>query len=372
MKRIQFVFFAMLVLAACNNEQKENKTEVKAGIAKKEFGKIGDSTISLYTITNKNGDKISITNYGGIVTEWVSKDKHDSSKNVLVGFDTLTSYLQSPPYFGALIGRYGNRIGNAKFKMGTQEYTLAANDGKNHLHGGVKGFDKVIWKATPLENEQALLLEYFSKDGEEGYPGNLKVAVKYSFSDNNELSIEYNAETDKATPVNLTQHNYYNLSGDFSKTVLNEALQIFADNYTPVDATLIPTGKIEKVAATPFDFLQPHTIGERIDSVKGGYDHNWVLSKTEPMHLAAILIDTTSGKKLTVETMEPGLQFYSGNFLDGKFKSPTGVAYNVHTALCLETQHYPDSPNKPNFPSTILEPGKKYHTITKYTLQVVK
>lgn len=243
---------------------------------------------------------------------------------------------------------------------------------KNALHGGEKGFDKVVWDATPATDSTASLsLHYISKDGEEGYPGNLDVTVKYTLTDNNELQIEYTATTDKATPVNLTNHSYFNLTGDVSNTILNHALMIDAGRYTPVDTTLIPTGELKPVAGTPFDFRQPHKIGERIDQVPGGYDHNFVLNgNAGAVRRVAVLTDSTSGRTLEVSTDQPGLQFYSGNFLDGSLKTSDGKPINKHAALCLETQHFPDSPNQPSFPTTILQPGATYHTVTKYKVSV--
>jgi aldose 1-epimerase len=328
--------------------------------------------VLLYTLVNKNGVEVKITNYGGTVTSWVTPDKNGNKSSVVLGFDSLSGYLAKPPYFGAIIGRYGNRIGNASFTIDTATYTLAANNGKNHLHGGEKGYDKVVWDAMPSsDSASSLTLSYFSKDGEEGYPGNLKITVVYSLSDDNELLIDYRAETDKATPVNLTNHSYFNLTGDVSNTILNHALQVHADKYTPVDAGLIPTGELKDVKGTPFDFLQPHLIGERIAQVEGGYDHNFVLNrKGEELELVATLTDSISGRKLEVFTTEPGLQFYSGNFLDGTIKTSAGKAIQQHAALCLETQHFPDAPNKPAFPNTILKPGEKYHTVTKYKISL--
>ena len=290
----------------------------------------------------------------------------------MIGFDSLGSYLQKPPYFGALIGRYGNRIGNAKFSLDGKTYQLAANNGKNHLHGGIKGFDKVVWDATTFSDSMpSLVLTYVSKDGEEGYPGNLKVTVQYTLTDDDALKIEYTGETDKATPVNLTNHSYFNLTGDVSNTILNHSLMIDADNYTPVDSTSIPTGEIKSVKGTPYDFTKPGKIGARIDSVIRGYDHNFVLNrKDNSLQLAAVLSDSLSGRKLEIYTTEPGVQFYTGNYLDGKFINHDGKPVNYRTALCLETQHFPDSPNKPGFPSTIIRPGERYHTVTVYKVLV--
>ncbi len=346
--------------------------EIKAGIIKAFFGTADGKEVFLFTLTNSEGTQIKISTYGGVVTSWVVPDKDEKRSNIVLGFDSLSGYLARPPYFGALIGRYGNRIAKGKFKIDGVEYSLAANNGPNHLHGGNKGFDKVVWDATTGNDSiPTLLLSYLSKDGEEGYPGNLKVKVQYSLTDKDELKIEYNAETDKATPVNLTNHSYFNLSGDVSNTILNHTLMIEADHYIPVDSTLIPTGEIKSVKGTPFDFTSPKKIGRDIGSVQGGYDNNWVLNKKgSSLQKVAVLSDSVSGRSLEVYTTEPGLQFYTGNFLDGKFINRDGKPINLHSALCLETQHFPDSPNKPDFPSTILKPGDKYHTVTVYKVKL--
>lgn len=367
-QRLMIAIAFAITIAGC----KETKTELKTGITKAAFGTVDGKEVSLYTLTNSKGNQVKITTYGGIVTSWTFPDKVGKKESIIVGFDSLAQYLQKPPYFGALIGRYGNRIANGKFKIDTTTYTLATNDGKNHLHGGNKGFDKVVWDAVTVNDTTAtLLLSYVSKDGEEGYPGNLKVNVRYTFTNEDELEIEYNAETDKTTVLNLTQHNYYNLSGDVNNTILNHSLFIDADNYTPVDSTLIPTGEIKTVKASAFDFTKAEKIGARIDSVKGGYDHNWVLNKKDTsLTMVATLSDATSGRKMDVYTTEPGLQFYSGNFLDGKFINHDGKAVKLRTALCLETQHFPNSPNQASFPTTLLKPGEKYHTLTKYRLSI--
>ncbi len=365
------------VLSACNNAgQKEEtpKTTVAEKVTRADWGETDGKKVYLYTLTNDSGVSVKITNYGGTVTSWVTPDRNGQKSSVVLGFDSLTGYLAQPPYFGATIGRYGNRIGKGTFTIDGVSYKLATNNGENHLHGGVKGFDKVVWDASPAaDGSSALTLHYLSKDGEEGYPGNLKVTVTYTLTNNNELLIDYSAETDKTTPVNLTNHSYFNLTGDPSQNILGHTLQINADKYTPVDKGLIPTGELKDVKGTPFDFLQPHTIGERIAAVEGGYDHNFVLNrKGNDMELVATLSDSVSGRKLDVYTMEPGLQFYSGNFLDGTFKTSDGKPINKYAALCLETQHFPDSPNKPAFPSTLLKPGEKYHTVTKYKISVGK
>ncbi len=342
-----------------------------AAITKQAFGEADGKQVFLFTLTNKNGVQVKITNYGGIVTSWIAPDKNGAKSSIVLGFDSLSGYLAKPPYFGALIGRYGNRIANGKFKIGDSTYTLATNNGKNALHGGLKGFDKQVWDASMADSVAALTLNYTSKDGEEGYPGNLKVTVVYTLSDDNELGIEYTAETDKPTPVNLTNHSYFNLTGSVDNTILGNVLKLEADQYTPVDTTLIPTGKLVAVKGTPFDFTSPTAIGARIDKVPGGYDHNFVLnSKDGSFKLAATLTDSISGRKLEVFTTEPGIQFYTGNFLNGSIKTSDGKAINKNAALCLETQHFPDSPNEPSFPSTILKPGEKYHTITKYKVSL--
>jgi aldose 1-epimerase len=361
--------------AACNNESKEEQpAKPQAGISKQAWGAANGQPLDLYTLRNSKGTVVTITNYGGIVTSFLAKDKNDSVASIVVGFNSIEPYLQSHPYFGSIIGRYGNRIGAGKFSIGNKNYTLATNNGANHLHGGVVGFDKVIWTAAPVvDSLPSLKLSYLSKDGEEGYPGNLQVTVTYTLTEEDGLKIQYEATTDQATPVNLTNHSYFNLTGDTKEPIFNHQLQLNADAYTPVDNGLIPTGEIRQVAGTPFDFRSPMPIGSRIDSVPGGYDHNYVLNNTDgSLRKIAHLADPVSGRFLEVWTTEPGVQFYSGNFLDGKFSNHTGTPVQLHTALCLETQHFPDSPNKKEFPSTILEPGKKYYTETVYKVGVSK
>ncbi|KYP13916.1 aldose epimerase family protein, partial [Flavihumibacter sp. CACIAM 22H1] len=345
-----------------------------AGISKQAWGQVNGQPIELYTLRNAKGTVVTITNYGGIVTSFLAKDKKDSVASIVVGFDSVGPYLQSPPYFGALIGRYSNRIAAGKFSIGDKQYTLATNNGANHLHGGLVGFDKVIWTAAPITDSiPSLSLSYLSKDGEEGYPGNLQVQVIYSLTDDDGLRIQYEATTDQPTIVNLTNHSYFNLTGDTKQTIRQHLLQLNADGYTPVDKGLIPTGEIRPVAGTPFDFRTATAIGSRMDSVEGGYDHNYVLTNANgSLQKVATLTEPGSGRILEVWTTEPGIQFYSGNFLDGKFVNHTGTPVQLHTALCLETQHFPDSPNKKEFPSTLLEPGKKYVTETIYKISVAK
>ncbi|WP_139921314.1 aldose epimerase family protein [Hymenobacter sp. DG01] len=344
------------------------------------FGKTQDGAeVQLYTLTNAHGLKVSITNYGGTITSLLVPDKSGKPGDVVLGFDNVSGYqssefLKSGPYFGALIGRYGNRIKGGKFTLDGKEYTLAKNNGENTLHGGKKGFDKVVWQAQPGTSAegQTLTLTYLSKDGEEGYPGNLNVTVVYTLTADDALKISYSATTDKATPVNLTNHAYFNLGLGQTKDVLGHEVTIAADRYNVVDAGLIPTGELRPVKGTPFDFTTPHTIGERIGQVPGGYDHNWILNQASGLHTAATVYEPTTGRTMTVQTTEPGLQFYTGNFLDGTLKGKGGTVYGKHAGFCMETQHFPDSPNQPKFPSTILKPGQTLQSTTIYTFGVKK
>jgi aldose 1-epimerase len=367
-----FISLSSFMITSCSDKKTEQS--FTKGIIKTAWGTTDGKPVYLFVLTNKNGEQVKISNYGGTITSWIVPDKNGNKNSVVIGFDSLSGYLAKPPYFGATIGRYGNRIAKGKFKIGDSTFTLAVNNGKNALHGGLKGFDKVVWQANTVSDTiPELLLTYLSKDGEEGYPGNLRVMVKFSFTDDDELVLEYDAESDKPTPVNLTNHSYFNLTGDVSNTILNHILMIDADHYTPVDSTLIPTGEIASVKNTPFDFTQPKKIGLEIDKVRGGYDHNFVLNhKDSSPQFTASLSDSTSGRKMEVFTTEPGLQFYSGNFLDGKLTNSDGKLINIRTALCLETQHFPDSPNEPKFPSTILKPGERYHSLTKYKISLLK
>ena len=339
------------------------------------FGKTADGQqVRIYKLTNANGLKAGVMTYGAIVVSLEAPDKTGKMDDVVLGYDNLDGYLRSSPYFGAIVGRYGNRIGKGKFTLDGTEYTLAVNNNENHLHGGIKGFDKVVWTDEPVwrSNAVGVKLSYLSKDGEEGYPGNLKATVTYVLTNDNELRIEYAATTDKATPVNLTHHGYWNLTGG-QRDILGHMLTLNADKFTPVDKGLIPTGELPPVKGTVMDFTKPTAIGARIENdfeqlkFGGGYDHNWVLNKSgKGMTLAARVHEPTSGRVMEVYTKEPGIQFYSGNFLDGTITGKGGTVYQHRWGLCLETQHYPDSPNKPNFPSTILRPGQKYETVTVY------
>ena len=341
------------------------------------FGTTPDGTaVEIFTMTNANGLEIKAITYGGIITSLKAPDRDGRLGDVVLGYDNLQGYIDASPYFGAIIGRYGNRIGGARFELDGQVHSLAANDGTNHLHGGIKGFDKVVWEGEPFESEGGVgvIFRYVSPDGEEGYPGTLRVQVTYTLTPSDELLVDYLATTDRATPVNLTQHSYFNLRDAGASDILDHHLMIAADGYTSVDATLIPTGQIAPVEGTPFDFTTPHTIGERISGPHpqlgfgGGYDHNWVLSGTpaEGMTLAARVYEPVSGRTLEVLTTEPGIQFYSGNFLDGSITGKGEVVYQHRSGFCLETQHYPDSPNKPEFPSTILRPGEEYRSTTLF------
>jgi aldose 1-epimerase len=339
----------------------------KMSIKKQAFGKTEDGkSIDLYILTNANGLKAEIITFGGIVTSLQVPDRNGKFADIVLGCDSVDDYAKRSPYFGALIGRFGNRIAKGKFTLDGVEYTLATNNGPNHLHGGVKGFDKVVWDAKPMQSKEgpALKLTYRSRDGEEGYPGNLSCIVSYTLTNNNELKITYEAKTDKATIVNLTHHSYFNLAGFSSGDILGHQLQIFADHFTPVDKTLIPTGEIKAVKGTPWDFIKPMAIGSRIKQVEGGYDHNYVLNSSDgSLALAASVYEPKSGRVLEIFTTEPGIQFYSGNFLDGSLKGK-GAVYNKHAGFCLEAQHFPDSPNKSNFPSVVLKPGEKYTQLT--------
>lgn len=356
-----------------------NKTSSKMEITKEPFGTYDGQQVDLYTLANGQGVTLKVATYGGAITELWTPDREGVAGNITLGFPSLDGYrseafLKSGPYFGALIGRYGNRIGNAKFTLDGVEYTLAANNGANHLHGGIKGFDKVVWSAEELREKDAvgLKLTYRSADGEEGYPGNLDVEVTYRLTKDSELKISYKATTDKLTHCNLTNHAYFNLSAGKSPDVLGHELAILADKYTAVDAGLIPVGP-EDVAETPFDFRTPHAIGERIgnDSEQlkngGGYDHNFVLnSGGGKLSLAATVYEPLSGRTLEVYTTEPGVQFYSGNFLDGSLVGVGDVPYTKRYGFCLETQHFPDTPNQAAFPSTALKPGETYASETIY------
>ncbi|MGZ8538391.1 MAG: aldose epimerase family protein [Flavisolibacter sp.] len=380
------LFFSLVIFTACNNSSdtqasttdstsnNADSTTVDKGFNDEVDGK----KTTLYTLKNKNGVTATITNYGGRIVSLLVPDKDGKMTDVVVGFKSVKEYMNSTEsYFGATIGRVGNRIAKGKFTVDGKEYSIFTNNGANSLHGGKKGFQGIVWDATQ-PNDTTLELHYLSKDMEEGYPGNLDVKVIYSLTSDNALKCEYFATTDKRTPVNLTNHAFFNLNGEGSGTINNHVLQINADRYTPVDSTLIPTGQIEPVANTPFDFTKPMTIGSRIDQDNQqlkfgqGYDHNYVLRGGSGMRHAAIVTGDKSGIKMDIYTEEPGLQFYGGNFMQSKNTFKTGVKDDFRTAFCLETQHFPDAPNRPNFPSIMLNPGKTYHTTSLFKFSVQK
>ena len=379
MKKISSLILAATVfLFSCNNSTENKDTPAansttKMGITEKSFGTFNGEAVTEYTLTNANGMQVGIINYGGTLTKILTKDKDGKFGDVILGFDSIAGYTQKGnPFFGALIGRYGNRIAKGHFTLDGTTYTLAQNNNGQSLHGGIKGYDKVMWKAEKQPGDSSLKLTYLSKDGEEGYPGNLSVQVIYTLTADNGLKIDYSATTDKATPVNLTNHAYFNLSAGKDSTILDHELSLKADKFTEVDSVLIPTGKLPDVKGTPMDFNTAKKIGKDIAAVKGGYDHNWVLSKNaNTLELAATLYHAASGRFMEVYTTEPGVQFYSGNFLDGTLTNTIGgQKYVQHAALCLETQHFPDSPNQPTFPSTILKPGEKYTHTSVYKFSV--
>jgi len=330
--------------------------------------------VQIFSLTNTQGVELKIINYGGIIVAINVPDRNGKSGDIVLGHDSLEGYLHRSRYFGALVGRYANRIAHGRFALNEDTYELATNNGPNHLHGGLRGFDKVVWNAGASDND-GLRLTYFSRDGEEGYPGNLSVTVTYSLTDANELRIEYSATTDQDTIINLSNHSYFNLAT--TGTVLDHEVTIQADAFTPIDKTLIPTGELRAVAGTPMDFNAPTKIGARIEADDeqlrnaGGYDHNFVFrAGDEDLRAVAEVHESQTGRVLTVATTQPGMQFYSGNFLNGSIVGKNGRAYIKHSGFCLETQHFPDSPNHPNFPSTVLRPGEQYHHVTIFKFSV--
>jgi len=373
----------ILVALSCKNSTNTNDTQKvqTSQVIKTSFGLLSDGQISsLYTLTNKNGMKVSITDYGGIIVSVLVPDKNGIMADVVLGYDSVGLYEKNNPYFGAIIGRYGNRIAKGKFSIDGKSYQLATNNAPNHLHGGSKGYDKKMWNVTAIEGEEpSLVMTYLSKDMEEGYPGNVENKVSYTLTNENAIKIDFEAMTDKATIVNMCNHSYFNLNGGKSD-ILNHSLQIFADKYCAVDETLIPIVGLADVTNTPFDFRSIKNIGADIDKddtqLKNGlgYDHCWVLPQnaSSGIILAAILQDSLSGRTMRVETTEPGIQFYSGNFLDGTIVGKYGVKYHKRSGLCLETQHFPDSPNRPDYPGTLLQPGEKYLSTTTYTFGLIQ
>ncbi len=359
---------ALLIAGCASNCCNMNSTAVSIP-----FGTADGKPVSLYTLKNARGSEAKIMNYGGIVQSLKVADRAGKFDDVTLGYDNVDGYIKETPYFGALIGRYGNRIGGAKFTLDGQTYTLATNNGPNSLHGGVKGFDKVVWNVVKATGN-SLELQYLSKDGEEGFPGNLNVTAIYTLTDDNELKVTFNATTDKATVANLTHHSYFNLRGQGNGDILGHELYLNADKTTPVDSTLIPTGEIADVTGTPFDFRKPTAIGARIDDPNTvlqygpGYDHNWIVNQAKPgtVTLQARVTEPTTGRIMEVWSDEPAVQFYAGNFLDGTITGKGGKVYQKRTGFCLEPQHYPDSPNKANFPSVVLRPGQTYKNTIIY------
>lgn len=380
---LSLLICCFVFLQNCQTKKSENQTidsTTVNKIEKSSFGALPDGTLpDLFTLKNTNGMEVTISNYGGTIVNWTAPDKNGKYENITLACDSLSDYLKGVPYFGALVGRYGNRIAKGKFKIDEKAYTLPQNNGVNSLHGGLKGFDKVLWVATPVEGaEPQLKLNYTSANGEEGYPGKLEVEVIYTLQKDNSLKIDYKATTDKTTFVNLTNHSYFNLSADMNKEILDDELTLNSNHYLPVDATLIPTGELRPVKGTVFDFTNATKIGSRINDSTDiqikygkGYDHCWVLSdSSKTLKPAATVYNPGSGRFLEVFTTEPAIQFYTGNFLDGTIVGKNAIIVKHRTGLCLETQHYPDSPNQPKFPSTLLKPGEIYQTKTVYKLSV--
>ena len=349
---------------------------IDAQVTKKPFGKTAaGEDVDLYTLRNTRGAEATITNYGAIVVSLKVPDRNGKFDDVVLGFSDFNGYLKNDPYFGAIVGRYGNRIAKGRFTLNGVEYKLAVNNGENHLHGGIKGFDKVVWTGRDMKSKAgpAVVLTYLSKDGEEGYPGNLNVRVVYTLTNNDELKIDYSATTDKDTVTNITHHSYFNLAGEGNGDILNHLVTINASRFVPTDAGSIPTGELKRVAGTPFDFLKATAIGARIDQddeqlkFGRGYDHTWVINgRPGTMRLAATAYEATSGRVMQVWTTEPGMQFYTGNFLDGTLTGKSGKIYPRRSGFCFETQHYPDSPNQPSFPTTTLRKGAVYKSTTIY------
>jgi aldose 1-epimerase len=374
------VFLLVLFISAVMGREAASAKRNR-DVHKESFGKTREGRpVDLYTLTNSQGLEVRAMTYGGIIVSLRVPDKTGKVDDIVLGHDNLDGYLDNSPYFGAIVGRYANRIANGTFTLDGVKYSLAKNNGPNSLHGGLNGFNKAIWDAKPFKDAKGVgvAFSYLSKDGEEGYPGNLKVKVSYTLTDENQLILDYEATTDKATPLNLSQHSYFNLAGEGSGDILGHHLMLNADRFTPVDQTLIPTGELRPVQGTPMDFTKPSAIGARINEdyeqlvVGKGYDHNYVISrKGDGLSLAARVHEPTSGRVLEVSTTEPGVQFYSGNFLDGTITGKQGHVYKLRNGFCLETQHFPDSPNHPDFPSTILRPGKTFRsqTIFKFSTE---
>jgi aldose 1-epimerase len=381
-----FILAIAALAGACGREKSspsvQPQQQPRPRLTESLFGATADGRpLNLVTLRNQSGIEIRISTYGGIILSLSTPDRTGTADDIVLGFDTITPYFDKSPYFGCLIGRYCNRIAKGKFTLDGKTYTLATNNAPNHLHGGKKGWDKVVWTSEPFQNAEGVgtKLSYTSQDGEEGYPGTVKADVTYTLNEKNELTVDYHATTDKPTIINLTQHSYFNLAGAKAADILGHELMLNADQYTPVDATLIPTGELAKVDGTPFDFRTSTKIGARINDANEqlkrglGYDHNWVVKRQgTALALAARVVEPVTGRTMEITTTEPGIQFYSGNFLDGTITGKGGRVYAHRSGFCLETQHYPDSPNHPTFPSTTLRPGEEYRSRTVFTFGVAK
>jgi aldose 1-epimerase len=368
------LLYAVVFISAIGGFVFAQTSSKKTGVQQKDFGTRDGRSIILYTLTNSHGVEVRAMNYGGIILSLRVPDRKGQLADIVLGHEKAEGYMPNPPYLGAIVGRYANRIANGTFTLDGKTYTLPKNDGPNTLHGGVtKTFDKVMWDGEPLKGKNGVAFSYLSKDGDEGFPGNLKVKVTYTLTDSNELVIDYEATTDKATPINVSQHSYFNLKGEGNGDILDHEIMINADKFTPVDKNLIPTGELRAVKGTPFDFTTSTKIGSRIEdnyeqlTLGHGYDHNFVLNrKGAGLSLAARVYEPTTGRVIEVSTTQPAVQFYTGNFLDGSVTGKEGHVYKRRYGFCLETQHYPDSPNHPDFPSTILKPGEKFHQTTVF------
>jgi aldose 1-epimerase len=374
-RRLLLTYAIFLIFTICGVALAQaNSSKHRSGVDQKPFGAKDGRSIILFTLTNAHGVEVRAMNYGGIILSLRVPDRKGNLADIVLGHDTAEGYMPNPPFLGAIVGRYANRIANGTFTLDGKTYTLPKNDGPNTLHGGTtRTFDKVVWDGEPLKGKTGVAFSYLSKDGEEGFPGNLKVKVTYTLTDSNELIIEYEATTDKATPINLSQHSYFNLKGEGNGDILDHEAMINADRFTPVDKNLIPTGELRPVKGTPLDFTTPTKIGARIDDsyeqiVLGhGYDHNFVINRKGPgLQLAARVYEPAMGRVLEVSTTQPGVQFYTGNFLDGTVTGKEGHVYKRRFGFCLETQHFPDSPNHPEFPNTILKPGDEFHEKTVF------
>ena len=372
--KLRHLFIATALVITIGGLLVAQQNKSKAGVEQERFGVRDGRPVILYTLKNSHGMEVRAMNYGGILQAIRVPDRKGNFADIVLGHDTAEGYMPNPPYIGAIVGRYANRIANGTFTLDGKTYNLPKNDGPNTLHGGTtRTFDKVMWESQPIKDKNGVLFEFLSKDGDDGFPGNLKMKVSYVLTDSNELVIDYEATTDKATPINVSQHSYFNLKGEGNGDILDHEVMINADRFTPVDKNLIPTGELRPVKGTPLDFTKPTRIGTRIDDnyeqlvLAHGYDHNFVINrKGAGMTLAARVYDPSTGRTLEVSTTQPAVQFYTGNFLDGTVTGKEGHVYKRRFGFCLETQHYPDSPNHPDFPNTILRPGETFHQVTAF------